>query len=218
MTAHPENPDTMTAAEDIADQKARGMIPEDAIWPKPEGETLGSPNLWEALTHTRADLDRVEQETISLLAAAPVKADDSHPMFVHDLAFLVDHLEHVIDKAKAIQAEAGEHLAKAVPFGTPRIAFPGLRPLTPRWGGNRTAWANDLLAEHVRPRILMADPEAAEMRSPGEVLDLAFSVVSLNGSNVKVTGLRALGLDPDDYCRKSPAPPSIQVTKDAIDR
>lgn len=192
-------------------------VPEDAIWPVPE-DSLMEPRLVAMIDHVLAGLVEAEKDLLAFVKAAPVKRHPTHPTYIHDLAWTVDTLERIIDRAKAIQAEVGEHLAKAVPFGTPRIAYPGLRPLTPRWGGDRKEWANDLLAEDVKPRILMADPEAGEMRTPSEVLDLCFSVVSLNGSNAKVTGLRALGLDPDDYCKKTPAPPTIQVTKDAAEK
>lgn len=192
-------------------------LPEDAIWPVPDGSLLAE-NAKKGLGQATGGLELVEGAVMDLLDGAPVKADPTHEVLVHDLAWMVDHLEYVIDRAKSIQAEAATALAKAVPFGTPRIGFPGLRPLTPRYGGTRKEWANDLLLEHVRPRVLMSDPEAGEMRSPQEVFDVVLSVVSLNGSNAKVTGIRALGLDPDDYCKKTPAPPTIQVTKDALDR
>jgi len=202
--------------------------PEDAIWPTPEGNLLDPLATTDGIAKAREALRSLEGWTMDLIESAPVKADPIHPTYVHDLAYLVDNLEAIIDKAKAIQAEAGEALAKAVPFGTPRIAFPGLRPLTPRWGGTRKEWAMDILGDLVKARVLVApakvDTETGEIvspayeRTPEEVLDSAFSVVSLTGSNLKVTGLRALGLDPDDYCKKTPAPPTVQVTKDALDR
>lgn len=192
-------------------------IPEDAIWPVPDGTRLPPDLVRLTLGKITEAAEDLERGVVDLIDGRPVQADGTnHAVYVHDLAFLVDHMESAIDRLKVIQAEAGEALAKAVPFGTPRIAFPRLRPLTPRWGGTRKEWANDLLQEHVRPRILSTvDGEA---RDAADVYDLCFSIVSLNGSNAKVTGLRALGLDPDAYCKKTPAPPTIQVTKDALDR
>lgn len=183
---------------------------EDAIWPVPEGNLW--PGIEEETAGARSRLAAIEAVVIDRLKAAPVKAHPDHPGFVHDLAVLVDRLEHVIDQAKAIQAEAASALAHAVPSGTPRIAFPNLRPLTPRWGGERKGWENELLAERVKPRLLV-DPETGEKRDPEGVLETTLSVVSLIGSNVKVTGLRALGIDPGDYCHTEKKPPTVQVTK-----
>lgn len=191
------------------------IAPEDAIWPVPEGSLM--PGLPDRLDITALALAAVESDVMALIEGAPVKAHGDHPVYVHDLADALDRLEWIIDKAKEIQAEVASNLARAIPFGTPRIAFPGLRPLTPHWGGERKAWANDLLQEKVKPRLL-TDPETGERRTPEGVLDATLSVVSLNGTNAKVTGLRALGIDPDDYCKKEPKPPTVQVTKDALDR
>ncbi len=185
--------------------------PEDAIWPLPD-HSLMPTDLIASLTHAAGDLAVVEGQVIALLDAAPVKAHADHPAFVHDLAFLVDSLESVIDQAKAIQAEAASALALAIPFGTSHVTFPGLRPLTPRWGGTRKGWENDLLAEKVKPRLLV-DPETGEKRDPEGVLETTLSVVSLIGSNVKTTGLKALGIDPGDYCHTEKKPPTVQVTK-----
>jgi hypothetical protein len=189
----------------------------DAIWPEPDGTRL-TEKAPSGLGRVVTGLEDLEQAVMDLVDGRPVQADEAaHAVYVHDLAYLVDHLESAIDRAKSIQAEAAEALAKALPFGTPRVAYPGLRPLTPRWGGERKKWANDLLQEKVKPRLLV-DPETGEKRSPEGVLDAVLSVVSLIGSNVKTTGLKALGLDPNDYCQMEKKPPTVQVTKDALDR
>jgi hypothetical protein len=175
----------------------------DAIWPVPEGTRLPPDLARLTLGKITTAAEDLERAVVDLVDNRPVPADEeAHAVYIHDLAYLVDHLESAIDRTKTVQAEAAEALAKALPFGTPRVAFPGLRPLTPRWGGERKKWANDLLQEKVRPRLLEA----------------VLSVVSLIGSNVKTTGLKALGLDPNDYCQMEKKPPTVQVTKDALDR
>lgn len=186
--------------------------PEDAIWPVPEGSLL-DPVMGKVLEGVFIELVATERATVDLITRAPVKAHEDHPTYVHDLATLVDRLEEIIDKAKEIQAEVASALAHAIPFGTTHVTFPDLRSLTPRWGGERKGWENELLRDAVKPRLLV-DPETGEKRDPEDVLETTLSVVSLIGSNVKTTGLKKLGVDPDDYCHKEKRPPTIQVTKE----
>lgn len=196
----------------MTDTETPTAPPEDAIWPIPEGSLL-EPGTRAATVAAQGILGELEEATMALLDAAPVKAHPDHPVFVHDLAWMVDALEGIIDKAKVIQAEVASALAHAIPFGTSHVTFPDVRPLTPRWGGERKGWENDLLRDAVRPRLLV-DPETGEKRDPEGVLETTLSVVSLIGSNVKTTGLKKLGIDPDDYCHKEKRPPTVQVTKE----
>lgn len=196
----------------MTDTEQKTDAPEDVNWPTPD-HSLMEPNLVANIDHGRALLGEVETGLMAFLDAAPVKAHPDHPAFVHDLAWTVDNLERIIDQAKALQAEAASALAHAIPFGTTHVTFMGLRPLTPRWGGERKGWENDLLREKVVPRLLV-DPETGEKRDPEGVLETTLSVVSLIGSNVKTTGLKKLGIDPDDYCHKEKRPPTVQVTKE----
>lgn len=181
-------------------------------WPVPDGSLFPEESLGRVWSMA-VDAGATEADVEAFLANSPVKAHEDHPVYVHDLAILVDAFESIIDRLKLIQAEVASKLAQAIPYGTSLVAYRDTRPLTPRWGGQRKEWANDLLQADVKPRVTH-DPESGEARSPEDVMEVAFSVVSLNGSNVKVTGLRALGLDPDDYCHKEPKPPTVQVTKD----
>lgn len=156
--------------------------------------------------------------TVDLLDRKPVGADPIRDEWTRQVALAVDRTETVLDALKEARAELGEALCRAVPFGTPFISFEGVRAMVPRGGGERVEWRNDLLESAVRPRVLMVPDEedgspTEEFRSPTEVYETFQSILSVNGSNTKVTGLRALGLDPDDYCHKVPKRADVQVTK-----
>lgn len=162
---------------------------------------------------------------LAFVDAKPVTRDEeAHATWVEALARFVDGLESHFDVVKEIRAAAGESLCRAVPRGTTLISYEGVRAMTPRWGGDRKGWRNDLLEADVKPRLLMEGEikevegkfvweSTGEKRSPDDVLDMTLSVVSLNGNNCKTTGLRKLGLDPDAYCHKTPIPPDVQITK-----
>lgn len=175
-------------------------------WPLPEGTRL--PDTFQAVMSAYLDaLGPLEADVMALVDGAPVRRHPDFPVYLHDLATSLDVLEYAIDGLAALRDHLAEAFCKAVPFGTSAVTYPDTRPLVPRFGGNRTKWENDLLREDVLP-LLVADAD-----HPEEIRDRCFSVVSLNGSNVKVTGLRALGLDPDDYCHKVPKAAVVQVVK-----
>lgn len=184
---------------------------ESAPWPIPEGTRL-DPETWDLLAQMIVAADALQARVVEYVAERPVTRDPSHPVYIHDLAKVLDTLEKVLDSLKASQVHAAEFFCRALPFGTPSVTYGDTRPLIPRFGGQRVNWRNDLLADDVLPLLVM-DPESGEKRDSVDVRDLCFSVVSLNGSNVKVTGLRALGLDPDDYCHKVPKAAEVQVVK-----
>jgi len=180
-------------------------------WPVPD-ETLISEALAGFLLILGETAPHLEAAVLELTDAKPSKKSAKHPAFIHDLAVIVDALETHLDKIKTVQAFVGETLCRELPYQTAHVGFADTRALVPRWGGNRTAWSNDRLQEDVQSRILF-DEEGTAREDPKEVLNLAWSVVSLNGSNVKTTGLRALGLNPDDYAHQERKPPTIQVMK-----
>lgn len=168
---------------------------------------------------------RLQQTYVTYVDAEPVRRDEeARATWVETLARYVDAMEGHLDNVKEIRAAAGEALCRAMPMGTSLISFPGVRPMTPRWSSERKEWRNDLLDADLSPRLLMRGEikeedgrlvweSTGEKRDPEEMLETVKSVVSLIGSNVKTTGLRKLGLSVDDYCRKTPAPPDVQITK-----
>lgn len=180
-------------------------------WPIPD-ESLIPESLSGLLLVIREAAPLIEKDVLAFIDGKPSKDSERHPAFVHDLAVLVDVLDAHVEAIKVVLALVGETLCRELPYQTAHVGFADTRALVPRWGGNRTAWENDRLAEDVRNRLLF-DAEGSLREDPKEVLDLAFSVVSCIGSNVKTTGLRALGLDPGDYSHQEKKPPTIQVVK-----
>lgn len=195
----------------VSDEEAAAIVMGTAPWPIPEGSTLDDAARHH-LDEVVALIDDWSQDWGRFFKDRPVKRDPHYPAYVHDLAEIIDKTDWAIDVLKGILDDASEALARAVPFGTSHVTFPDCRPLTPRWGGERKEWRNDLLMDDVRPRILF-DPETGEKRDGEEVLEATLSVVSMIGSNVKTGGLKKMGLDPDDYCHKAPKPPTVQVVK-----
>lgn len=179
---------------------------ESAPWPVPEGTRL-EPEAWDLLATMLQCAEALGFIVVDYLDRKPVKRHPGHPVYVHDLAALIDTLEKVQEAVQEARGAVDDAFCHALPFGTPSVTYADTRPLVPRFGGERTKWENDLLREDVLPLLV------EDVGHPEEVRDRCFSVVSLNGSNVKVTGLRALGLDPDDYCHKVPKAAQVQVVK-----
>lgn len=179
-------------------------------WPIPSG-TLLSDEARLCLEDASVAVRTFGPELLALIEGRPVPKAPEHEAYVHDLAVAIDALESIADEAKQVQAEAVAALARAVPYEVSNVTFGDTRPMTIRRGGERKGWRNDLLVDDVRPRVL-AD-ENGEARSGQDVYETLVSVVSITGNNAKMTGLRKLGLDPDDYCLKDPKPPTIQIAK-----
>lgn len=192
---------------------------EELAWLTQTPEGAGLPDLLgRALHHFDGALEVLEKAYVELVKAKPVRRDHApYHAWVWQMAQVVDRIEGVQDKLKEVRAAAGEEMCRALPVGVTLVAFPETRPMTPRWGGDRNGWKNDLLQEDVKPRLLMKLDEdgqpTGELRDPQDVLDTTLSVVSLIGNNVKTTGLKKLGINADDYCHKTPTPPDVQVTK-----
>lgn len=187
-------------------------------WPIPNGTLLSSEG------HGFLDLlveyaGLLQGEVLDLIKNAPVKAHDDHAKYLHDLGTVIDKIETAVDSLKETRDEAAAKLATGLPFGTAFVAWPDVRPMKPRFPKDRTKWDNELLNAAVLRRILedqpdrLVDPDTGQPFDPRETVDAVLDVVSLNGSNAKVGGIKRLGLDPDDYCHAEKAAPTVQVTK-----
>lgn len=187
---------------------------ESAPWPVPDG-TLLEPESWGLLGNLMAGADRLRFVVGDFLSLdnRPVKRHPTHDVYVHDLAAMIDTLEKIQEAVQEARGALDAAFCQAVPFQTSSVTYADTRPLVPRFGGERVKWENELLREDVYPLVVMDPEEEGVFRHPESVREACFSVVSLNGSNVKVTGLRALGLDPDDYCHKVPKAAVVQVVK-----
>jgi len=116
-------------------------------------------------------------------------------------------LAEVLRARKALGAAAEDlsrFLGGVLPYGQQHV-FDGLPAFQLRGGSKRTEW------DHVETRRdtqkAIAEKLSMAVIDVEAVLD-EWSAVS--GYAWKVTGLKALGLDPDEYCRKSTGPPSVQ--------
>jgi len=187
-------------------------------WPVPEGTRMT-----ETMTRSLEDLldaaGYIESGSFDLIKTAPVKADEeAWPVYLHDLATLIDKIEWAVDILRETQAEVAATFARALPYGTAFVAYPDLRPMKPRFPKDRKAWDNELLQAAVIRRLVEKAPrlgnmDTGETYDPRELVDAVLDVVSLNGSNAKTGGIKRLDLDPDDYCQSEKKDPQVQVTK-----
>lgn len=181
---------------------------DSAPWPIPDG-TLIPEELSILLARLHDIGEALEGTVMALDAKRPVKRDEFHPVWLHDMALVLDALDRHAAKVKEVFEFAAERFCREIPYGTSAVTFGDVRPMKPRFASERKGWRNDLLQEDVIP-LLLADPDSGEKRSPEDVLAVTLSVVSLNGSNAKTTGIKGLGLDPDDYCFRTPTAPTVQ--------
>lgn len=189
-----------------------------APWPVPAG-TLASEDLMETIESLVFLGDALEFSAVNLLDKRPEKGDPLRDVWVHDLAVLIDRLETVVDKVKEVQHAAAVEFCGAMPFPCPsNVSFADTRPLVPRFPKNRTAWDNASLAADIRARIAAQVEDAtagdpAAMQAYEITMGQAEKIVTLSGGNAKTTGIKALGLDPDDYCQSEKQDPIVQVVK-----
>lgn len=197
-------------------------------WPVPEGSLATEELLLtlESLAYLSLEL---EPAAIALLDKRS-DHDGLQAVWLHDVAHLIDATEAVIDKVKEIQQAAAVEFCRALPFPAPSsVAYADARPLIPRFPKNRIAWDNASLASDVRARIVAAMEPKVRGGLYGEGVDLFTKhamlvvqealaamekVVTLSGNNAKTTGLKKLGLDPDDYCTAEKQDPVVQVVKE----
>lgn len=194
---------------------------ETAPWPIPAG-TLASENLSAYLESMAFEAATAEGEVLDLIDKRPESDDPLRDVWNHDLAVVIDRLETIIDKAKEVQHAAAVAFCRALPFPAPSsITYADTRPLVPRFPKNRTAWDNAALAMAVRSEIItgvldgIEDPEAEEVAASvaARTAGAFEAVITLSGNNAKTTGIRALGLDPDEFCTSEKRDPEVQVVK-----
>lgn len=188
-------------------------------WPIPQGTRLPEEVLG-LLVDMEAGSAVVANAFMDLTKGAPVKArEEDHAVYLHDLAVLIDGIEKIVDSLRETREEVAATFARELPYQTSLVAYGDLRPMKPRFPKDRKGWDNEALQADVLPALTadipdnLVDPETGTPHRPREIVDRVLSVVSLTGSNVKTTGIKALGLDPDDYCHASKADPTVQVVK-----
>jgi hypothetical protein len=130
----------------------------------------------------------------------------------------------VIQQARvALQAiERDTEVACARALSEPLTEAPGLRIERYR-SADRKAWQHDRWQDDVRAKalrttgllkaqaIITADGEELD---PGVLHDLLRAVQGVHGAAApKTTSLKQLGLDPDDYCERSPGAWHVKVQR-----
>lgn len=152
-------------------------------------------------------------------------------------AGLVDQIDRLRQKLRDVQDDVAEALVRSYPYDEDQpltLIDVGRGPwgpvpaMTPRFGGQRTEWDNDRLRAEVRARLVEKalsneDAWGHPRAIAEEILDRVEEVVTISGSSVKagrklkdaskMVGLRGLGLDPDDFCTKTKAPPTVQINR-----
>lgn len=94
------------------------------------------------------------------------------------------------------------------------------RPYEIKRGSIRKAWDHDGWKAQVRRAVIVAaDAGGAVNPSTGEEVDLyglLASAQEVHGSTApKVKALKALGVDPDDYCESSPGPYAVSIQQNS---
>jgi hypothetical protein len=114
------------------------------------------------------------------------------PGLLRRLGVVADAYEQAL--ARRWPAEAGDVLE-----------VPGAGVLRRHGGGERTQWDRTALWATVRRRLLTEDADAAAL------LDRVATVYRLGGDAARLTALRAMGVDPNDYCTTTYGPHKVDV-------
>lgn len=196
-----------------------------APWPVPDG-TLIDPVLEEVVGSFPEIASLFERGVMTLLdkRALVIDAEDADALrevWMHDLARTVDQASLLIEKITEVRRAAAIAFCKALPFPAPsNVSYADCRPMLPRFPKNRTAWDNAALAMDVRAKILEKVAETFVVSEHEAILAAAEvamgqteAIVTLSGNHAKTTGIKALGLDPDDYCTSEKQDPDLQVVK-----
>lgn len=87
--------------------------------------------------------------------------------------------------------------------------FPGLGSVEVRRSKNRRAWDHQMLRSDWLNTYM--EGRGGEAPDPFELIEDFLKVASLG--SWKVTGLRAIGFDPADYCDEQPGTPTVQIVR-----
>lgn len=151
-----------------------------------------------------------------------------------DLGMLADLVEAINQDTADIESTTVEEAARLLAALRPQIALlrqceagierwiarcfaaegwrdphelPGIGMVEVRRSKTRRAWQHDLLKSKWLAAYVKST--GGEVTDPAQVRDALFDVVSVSGW--KVTGLKALDIDPDDYCDSEPGTPTVVI-------
>lgn len=154
--------------------------------------TLAQHAIGQALT----DLHR---ETLTL--------SDSDPQQVADCARALCILRDLKADAATVFADVEQHLLGMM--GDRRLEVPGLGVFESHRRTKRTGWDHDALVRAVVRTVPEEAVGNAYMVDPIDVAAALRECISFGAG--KVTGLRARGLEPDEYCKETPDGWSLQL-------
>jgi len=124
---------------------------------------------------------------------------------------LLAFVRHVRTRLGDAEEELVRFLADVLPWGQ-TTGFDGIGAATVRGGSTRTRWKHDELIPKVAERI--ADEMGYPVGPIREVIDRWLSCASPSwklGKAEDGSGIRGLGLDPDEFCEKTPGPPRVDL-------
>lgn len=133
---------------------------------------------------------------------------------VETLAAIHLDLSHVKRHVSDLAALVEQRLAEVMP--EKRLELPGMPIMERRIGTKRTKWDVEKLAPKVA-QVALVDPDTGEIpASPMQAVELvtaafmgAFPITPSCG--VRVTYLRSIDLDPDEWSESAPGRVSVQI-------
>jgi hypothetical protein len=144
-----------------------------------------------------------------------VQEYDPRPRLQHLTLESAARLLVLLRAAKAAVAVAEQDVERRVAelMDGSEVELPGLGVLVCRQAGSRTGWDHDSCRKAVVARLADDLPYAGAATDDGEKVpmaqvaaDVVAAWAQVCGYQWKVTGLRALGLDPDLYSNWTPKP------------
>ena len=119
-----------------------------------------------------------------------------------------------LETIEAIRRSLGFHapeisaaIAKQVKSNEPQVDVPSA-PVV-KWSKASTQWDNEALEGAVRKGLVSEARDAGFLNTTITQLG---RIYRLAGSNVRLTALRELDIDPDEYCERGVAKPRVQFT------
>lgn len=105
-------------------------------------------------------------------------------------------------------------IAKQVKSNEPQVDVPSA-PVV-KWSKASSQWDNEALEGAVRKGLVSEARDAGLDEGAVGILNTTITqlgrIYRLAGSNVRLTALKALGIDPDEYCARGEAKPRVQFT------
>lgn len=159
--------------------------------------------------------------SVDLVSAAATGVEESPPLYSEaGVELVAPELIRLIDASRNLSAAKGKAetaLARLLPDD--QFAGEGFT-LVRRWSAKREEWDDEALVSRLNDAIrrhAMYDQETGVRRlaeaAVEEAVRLFHSVINIKGRTVRMGGLRALGIDPNHYCRTEAAVPTLQVVR-----